>query len=249
MAGHSHWAGIKHKKGKADKLRSKIFSKLSKEITVAAKLGSKDSDMNPRLRSAIESAKEANMPKENIERAVKKSEMNPNLNYNNIIYEGFGPEKIAVIVEALTDNKNRTASNIRTIFQKNGGNLGASGVATHQFKQVGIIKIEKNLISENDILELAINGGADDCLSAGDYHEIITKKDNFYNVKIEIGKKIQKFASSGIEWLPMNKIVLDKEKTKSVLNFLEALEEDDDVQYVYANLEINNMSLTKALTT
>ena len=249
MAGHSHWAGIKHKKGKADKLRSKIFSKLSKEITVAAKLGSKDSDMNPRLRSAIESAKEANMPKENIERAVKKSEMNPNLNYNNIIYEGFGPEKIAVIVEALTDNKNRTASNIRTIFQKNRGNLGASGVATHQFKQVGIIKIEKNLISENDILELAINCGADDCLSVGDYHEVITEKDNFYKVKIEIGKKIKKFVSSGIEWLPMNKIVLDKEKTKSVLSFLEALEEDDDVQYVYANLEIDNISSLKVLTT
>jgi YebC/PmpR family DNA-binding regulatory protein len=249
MAGHSHWAGIKHKKGKADKLRSKIFSKLSKEITVAAKLGSKEPSMNPRLRSAIESAKEANMPKENIERAVKKSEMNPNLNYNNIIYEGFGPQKIAVIVEALTDNKNRTASNIRTIFQKNGGNLGESGVATHQFKQAGIIKIEKNLISENNILELAINSGADDCLSTGYYHEIITAKDSFYNVKNEIKKQIKEFVSSGIEWLPMNKIVLDKEKTQSVLNFLEALEEDDDVQYVYANLQTDNTLLAKESTT
>tara|TARA_B110000438_G_scaffold298817_1_gene347774 strand:+ start:453 stop:1202 length:750 start_codon:yes stop_codon:yes gene_type:complete len=248
MAGHSHWAGIKHKKGKADKLRSKLFSKLSKEITVAAKLGSKDPGMNPRLRSAIESAKEANMPKDNIERAVKKSEINPNLNYNNIIYEGFGPEKIAVIVEALTDNKNRTASNIRTIFQKNGGNLGETGVATHQFKHVGIIKIEKNLISENDILELAINGGAEDCLSTGVYHEIITAKDNFYNVKTEIKKKIKEFVFSGIEWLPMNKITLDKEKTQSVLNFLEALEDDDDVQYVYANLETNNIPPAEELT-
>ena len=248
MAGHSHWAGIKHKKGKADKLRSKLFSKLSKEITVAAKLGSKDPGMNPRLRSAIESAKEANMPKDNIERAVKKSEINPNLNYNNIIYEGFGPEKIAVIVEALTDNKNRTASNIRTIFQKNGGNLGESGVATHQFKQVGIIKIEKNLISENDILELATNSGAEDCLSTGIYHEMITEKDNFYSVKTEIKKTIQEFASSGIEWLPMNKIILDKEKTQSVLNFLEALEDDDDVQYVYANLETNSIPPAKELT-
>ena len=143
MAGHSHWAGIKHKKGKADKIRSKVFSKLSKEITVAAKMGARDPSMNPRLRAAIESAKTANMPKDNIERAVKKSEMNPNLNYSSIIYEGFGPEKIAVIVEALTDNKNRTASNIRTIFQKNGGNLGESGVATHQFKQMGVIRIDK----------------------------------------------------------------------------------------------------------
>ena len=249
MAGHSHWAGIKHKKGKADKLRSKIFSKLSKEITVAAKLGSKEPSMNPRLRSAIESAKEANMPKENIERAVKKSEMNPNLNYNNIIYEGFGPQKIAVIVEALTDNKNRTASNIRTIFQKNGGNLGESGVATHQFKQAGIIKIEKKLISESNILEIAINSGADDCLSSGYYHEIITTKDSFYNVKNEIKKQIKEFVSSGIEWIPMNKIVLDKEKTQSVLNFLEALEEDDDVQYVYANLQTDNTHPAKESTT
>ena len=179
MAGHSHWAGIKHKKGKADKQRSKIFSKLSKEITVAAKLGSKDATMNPRLRSAIQAGRAANMPKENIERAISKSELNKDINYNNIVYEGFGPEKIAVIVEALTDNKNRTASNIRTIFQKNGGNLGESGVAVHQFKQVGIIRIDKNKISENDILELSINGGAEDCMSSGSYHEIVTLKENF----------------------------------------------------------------------
>jgi YebC/PmpR family DNA-binding regulatory protein len=248
MAGHSHWAGIKHKKGKADKLKSKIFSKLSKEITVAAKLGSRDPNMNPRLRSAIESAKEANMPKDNIERAIKKSEIDPNLNYSSIIYEGFGPEKIAVIVEALTDNKNRTASNIRTIFQKNGGNLGETGVASHQFKQAGVIRIDKNKISENDILELAINGGAEDCSSSGVYHEIITLKENFYKVKIEIEKNIKDFISSGIEWLPLNKILLDDEKTKSVLNFLEILEEDDDVQYVYANLEIEKSSSSKNTT-
>jgi YebC/PmpR family DNA-binding regulatory protein len=240
MAGHSHWAGIKHKKGKADKIRSKIFSKLSKEITVAAKLGSRDPSTNPRLRSAIETAKQSNMPKDNIERAVKKSEMDPNLNYSSIIYEGFGPEKIAIIIEALTDNKNRTASNIRTLFQKNGGNLGESGVAAHQFRQVGVIRIDKNKISENDILELAINSGAEDCLSNSNYHEIITKKENFYKVKIEIEKKIKEFVSSGIEWLPINKVSLNEEKTKSVLNFLEMLEEDDDVQYVYANLEIDN---------
>ena len=143
MAGHSHWAGIKHKKGKVDKQRSKVFSKLSKEITVAAKLGSKDADMNPRLRSAIQAARASNMPKENIERAISKSELNKDINYNSIIYEGFGPEKIAVIVEALTDNKNRTASNIRTIFQKFGGNLGESGIASHQFKQLGVIRIDK----------------------------------------------------------------------------------------------------------
>jgi YebC/PmpR family DNA-binding regulatory protein len=248
MAGHSHWAGIKHKKDKTDKLRSKIFSKLSKEITVAAKLGSREPNTNPRLRSAIENAKQVNMPKGNIERAIKKSEIDPNLNYSSIIYEGFGPEKIAIIVEALTDNKNRTASNIRTLFQKNGGNLGESGVAAHQFRQVGIIRIDKNKISENKILELAINGGAEDCVSNSFHHEIITIKENFYKVKTEISKKVEEFISSGIEWLPINKISLDKEKTKLVLNFLEILEEDDDVQYVYANLELGS-NLSQKIST
>jgi len=248
MAGHSHWAGIKHRKGRADKQRSKIFSKLSKEITVAAKLGSKDPDTNPRLKSAIQTARAANMPKDNIERAIKKSEVNKNLNYNSLVYEGFGPEKIAIVIEALTDNKNRTASNIRTIFQKFGGNLGESGVASHQFKQSGVIRIDKEKISENDILELAINGGAEDCSSGDPYHEIITAKDNFYKVKIEIEKKIKEFISAGIEWLPINKISLDEEKTKSLINFLETLEQDDDVQHVYANLAIDNNFTEKTST-
>jgi YebC/PmpR family DNA-binding regulatory protein len=249
MAGHSHWAGIKHRKGRADKQRSKIFSKLSKEITVAAKLGSKDADTNPRLRSAMQSARAANMPKDNIIRAINKSELNKDLNYSSIVYEGFGPEKVAIIVEALTNNKNRTASNIRTIFQKNGGNLGEPGVAAHQFKQVGVIRIDKNKISDNDILELATNAGAEDCSSSSSYHEIITVKENFYKVKVEIEKKIQEFISSGIEWLPINKISLDQEKTKSVLSFLEILEDDDDVQYVYANLEVDNNPLSKESAT
>jgi len=240
MAGHSHWAGIKYKKGRADKQRSKIFSKLSKEITVAAKLGSKDHDTNPRLRSAIQAARIANMPKDNIERSISKSEINKNLNYNNLVYEGFGPEKIAIMIETLTNNKNRTAANIRNIFQKFGGNLGGLGVASHQFKQVGVIRIDKKKISDNDILELAINGGAEDCLSNDLYHEVITAKDNFYKVKLELEKKIEEFISAGIEWLPINKISLDKEKTKSVINFLETLEDEDDVQHVYANLEIDN---------
>ena len=240
MAGHSHWAGIKHRKGRADKQRSKIFSKLSKEITVAAKMGSKDPDTNPRLRSAIQAARTANMPKDNINRAINKSEMNKNLNYNSLVYEGFGPEKIAIIVETLTDNKNRTASNIRTIFQKFGGNLGETGAASHQFKQAGIIRIDKKKISDSEMLELAINSGAEDCTSDGLLHQIITEKENFYKVKVEIEKKINEFISTGIEWIPINKIILDKEKTKSVLSFLETLENDDDVQHVYANLEIDN---------
>ena len=248
MAGHSHWAGIKHRKGRADKQRSKIFSKLSKEITVAAKLGSKDPSMNPRLRSAIQSARSANMPKENIERAISKSEANKDLNYIKLLYEGFGPEKVAVIVEALTDNKNRTASNIRTIFHKFGGNLGESGVASHQFKHVGIIRVDKKKISENDILELAINAGAEDCISNSNYHEITIKKENFYKVKIEIEKKIQDFISIGIEWVPLNKVLLDKEKTKSILDFLEVLENDEDVQHVYANIDISENLMEKIQT-
>ena len=240
MAGHSHWAGIKHRKGRADKQRSKIFSKLSKEITVAAKQGSKDPDTNPRLRSAIQSARSANMPKENIERAINKSEMNKNLNYSSLVYEGFGPEKIAIIIEALTDNKNRTASKIRTIFQKFGGNLGETGVASHQFKQMGIIRIEKKKISDSEILELAVNAGAEDCISKEDFHQIITAKEDFYKVKVNIEKKIDRFISAGVEWIPINKIILDNEKKKSVLNFLETLEDDDDVQSVYANIETDS---------
>ena len=183
MAGHSHWAGIKHKKGKADKQRSKIFSKLSKEITVAAKLGDKDPDMNARLRSAIQAARSANMPKENIKRAIDKSSTNTGENFENMRYEGFGPEKIAVIVEALTDNKNRTASKIRTIFQKNGGNLGTLGSASHNFKQLGVIKIDKNEISEEKILELAIDCGADECMTQEEFYEIHCEKSEIYNVK------------------------------------------------------------------
>ncbi len=247
MAGHSHWAGIKHRKGRADKLRSKIFTKLTKEITVAAKLGSKDPNTNPRLRSAVQAARSANMPKENIQRAINKSEFNKNLNYNSLRYEGFGPEKVAIIIEALTDNKNRTATNIRTIFQKFGGNLGEIGTVSHQFKQVGVIRIEKKKITDNEILELAINGGAEDCISNLNYHEVITQKDSFYKVKVEIEKKIQEFVSSGIEWLPINKISLHGEKMKSAINFLETLEDDDDVQQVYANLETENYQKEKNL--
>ena len=189
------------------------------------------------------------MPKDNVTRAINKSEINKNINYNSLVYEGFGPEKIAIIIEALTDNKNRTVSNIRTIFQKFGGNLGESGVASHQFKQMGIIRINKQKMSDNEILELAITSGAEDCYSNKLYHEVITAKNNFYNVKLNIEKKIQDFISSGIEWIPINKISLNKEKTKSVLSFLETLEEDDDVQHVYANLDIDNNILKTFSTT
>ena len=174
MAGHSHWAGIKHKKGKADKQRSKIFSKLSREITVAAKLGDKNPDMNARLRSAIQAARSANMPKDNIERAIDKSSISADSNFENLRYEGFGPNKTAVIVETLTDNKNRTASNIRTIFQKSGGGLGTQGSASHNFQQLGVIKINKDEIDDMDMFELAIESGANECFSHENFHEVHT---------------------------------------------------------------------------
>ena len=183
MAGHSHWAGIKHKKGKADKQRSKIFSKLSKEITVAAKLGDKDPAMNPRLRSAIQAARSANMPKDNIERAIDKSKINTGTNFENLRYEGFGPDNVAVIIEALTDNKNRTASNIRTIFQKAGGSLGTKGSASHNFNQIGVIKINKKQISEEEIFNLAIESGAQECITKNEIHEIHCLSNEIYNVK------------------------------------------------------------------
>ena len=237
MAGHSHWAGIKHKKGKADKQRSKIFSKLSKEITVAAKLGDKDPAMNPRLRSAIQAARSANMPKDNIERAIDKSSVSAGSNFENLRYEGFGPEKVAVIVETLTDNKNRTASIVRTIFQKAGGSLGTQGSASHNFQQLGVIKIDKKEVSDEKILELAIEAGADECKSNLDYHEIHCSIDEIYNVKKELEKEINNFISTGIEWIPHNSIRVSKEKNEELINFFELLEDEDDIQNIYSNAE------------
>ena len=235
MAGHSHWAGIKHKKGKADKQRSKIFSKLSKEITVAAKLGDKDPAMNPRLRSAIQAARSSNMPKDNIERAIDKSSINTELNFENLRYEGFGPEKVAMIVEALTDNKNRTASNVRTIFQKAGGSLGTQGSASHNVKQLGVIKIDKKEISFEHIFELAIEAGADECKTNNEFHEIQCPINEIYNVKKELEKKIDNFISTEIEWVPLNNVEISKEKHEDLINFFETLEEDDDVQNIFSN--------------
>ena len=235
MAGHSHWAGIKHKKGKADKERSKVFSKISKEITVAAKLGDKNPDINPRLRSAIQAARSANMPKDNIERAISKSSINIETNFENLRYEGFGPEKVAVIVETLTDNKNRTASNIRAIFQKAGGSLGSQGSSSHNFNQLGVIKIDKKEISEDDIFELAIDSGANDCNSINDFHEIHCPVNEIYNIKKELEKKIDNFLSTKIEWIPLNSIEIPKEKQDDLIDFFESLEEDDDVQNIFSN--------------
>ena len=240
MSGHSKWASIKHSKGKADKQRSKLFSKISKEISVAAKLGDKDPDMNPRLRSAIQAARSANMPKDNIYRAINKSSSNNENNFENLRYEGFGPDKIAVIVEALTDNKNRTASNIRTIFQKSGGNLGTQGSAAHNFNQLGIIKINKKEISDEKILDLAIESGADECISYEDFHEIQCAMNEIYNVKKRLEKTIANFISTEIEWLPLNNVNVTKDREEAAIEFLETLEDDDDVQNVFSNVNFGN---------
>jgi YebC/PmpR family DNA-binding regulatory protein len=241
MAGHSHWAGIKHKKGRVDKERSKIFSKLSREITVAAKLGDKDPDMNPRLRSAIQAAKQSNMPKENINRAISKSEINSGENYENLRYEGYGPSNVALIIETLTDNKNRSASSIRTVLQKNGGRLGESGSTVHLFSNTGVIHISKDKIKEEDIFEIALNAGAKDCIILDDMFEIITKKEDFYKIKTELEKKIDKINYSSIEWRPLSYINLSNDKSEQIIEVLSALEELDDVQNIFTNVNLKNL--------
>ena len=241
MAGHSHWAGIKHKKGRADKERSKVFSKLSREITVAAKLGDKDPDMNPRLRTAIQAAKQANMPKDNISRAISKSEMSGDKNYESLRYEGFGPSNIALIIETLTDNKNRSASSIRTVLQKGGGRLGESGSTTHMFFSCGVIHIHKQKINEEEIFELAINAGAKDCIILEDVFEIITEKEDFYKIKKLLEKKIENFNYSAIEWRPQNYLDLNENQSREIIEVLTALEEIDDVQNIYSNANLKNL--------
>ena len=241
MAGHSHWAGIKHKKGRADKERSKIFSKLSREITVAAKLGDKDPDMNPRLRTAIQAAKQANMPKDNISRAISKSEISGDKNYESLRYEGFGPANIALIIETLTDNKNRSASSIRTVLQKKGGRLGETGSTSHMFFNCGVLQINKEKIKEDELFEIAINAGAKDCLTLDNIFEVITEKEDFYKVKIELEKKIDAFEYSSIEWRPLNYIELDKDQSNSAVEVLTSLEDLDDVQNIFTNANLKNL--------
>ena len=237
MAGHSHWAGIKHKKGRQDKVRSKLFSKLSREITVAAKLGDRDPNMNPRLRSAIQLAKQSNMPKENINRAISKSETTTGQNYENLRYEGYGAFNTALIIETLTENKNRTASTIRTILQKNGGRLGENGSTSHLFYNCGVIRIDNKNLSNDNALELAVNSGANDCESSINHHEIICEMKDFYKVKSSIEKKISNFIYSGIEWRSHNAVKLSKEQKETVIIMLESLDEIDDIQNIFINCE------------
>ena len=246
MAGHSHFKNMMHRKGRADKIRSKLFTKLSREITVSAKLGTPDPEMNPRLRAAVQAARAANMPKDNIERAIKKSQGNIDNSYEFSRYEGFGPGRTGVIIEVLTDNKNRSVSNIRTIFQKFGGSLGETGSVSYQFEQIGQIKIKKELMSQNDALELAINTGAEDCVTTDLHHEINCKKEEFNSVREEIEKKVKDLSFAGLIWNPLSKVNLDKETFAKVVNFLEQIEDDDDVQNVFTNFEVDEKLLEGA---
>ena len=237
MAGHSHWAGIKHKKSKADKVRSKIFSKISKEITVAAKLGDKNPNMNPRLRSAIQTARAANMPKDNIVRAIEKSTLSNEVNFEQIRYEGFGPFNVACIVETLTDNKNRTASNLRSIFQKNGGTLGSQGSASFNFNQIGVIRFGMDEIKEHEIYDYAIEIGVKEFYNNEKYFEVHCKKNELYDVKKKLENKIENFISTEIEWIPYNKVSLTDTNKIYLKKFLDNLESDDDIQKIYTNVE------------
>jgi len=246
MAGHSHFKNMMHRKGRADKIRSKLFTKISREITVSAKLGTPDPEMNPRLRAAVQVARAANMPKDNIERAIKKSQGNIDNSYEFSRYEGFGPGRTGVIIEVLTDNKNRSVSNIRTIFQKFGGILGETGSVSYQFEQIGQIKIKKELMSANDALELAINAGAEDCVTTDLHHEINCKKEEFNSVREQIEKKIKDLNFAGLIWNPLSKVNLDKETFAKVVNFLDQIEDDDDVQNVFTNFEVDEKLLEGA---
>jgi len=235
MAGHSHWAGIKHKKGRQDKERSKLFSKLSREITVAAKLGDQDPNTNPRLRAAIQLAKQANMPKENINRAINKSKSILNKNYQSLRYEGFGVSNTALIIETLTDNKNRTASKIRTVLQKNGGRLGENGSTSHLFYNCGVIQFNKELFKDDQAMELAINAGAKECVSNSQFHEITCEMKDFYKVKNMVEEKVDQLSYSAIEWRCYNNIELSEDNKSKALIMLNNLDEIDDVQNIYIN--------------
>ena len=239
MAGHSKFKNIMHRKGAQDKKRAKIFSRLGREISVAVKEGGPDPDTNIRLRSAVGSAKSLNMPKDNIERAINKSEASLNESFENLRYEGFGPFNVAFVIETLTNNKNRTASNIRTVLQKNGGRLGENGSTTHFFFVCGVIHVPKKEFSDEEILEIAINAGAKDCNSKHNYHEILSEKEDFYKIKNEIEKKVKSFSYSGIEWRPNNYLDISEEQTDKIIKLLESLDEDDDIQRVFVNCKIN----------
>jgi len=240
MAGHSQFKNIMHRKGRQDKARSKLFGKLAREITVSAKLGLPDPAFNPRLRAAVIAARAENMPKDNIDRAIKKSQSSDTENYDEIRYEGYGPGGVAIIVEALTDNRNRTAGEVRAIFSKNGGNLAETGAVSFMFSHVGIVEFDAKAASADAMLEAAIDAGAEDVTSTDDGHQIITTPDTLNDVAKALEAKFGEPRKASLLWRPQNTIALDDEAGEKVLKLIESLDDSDDVQNVYANFEVSD---------
>ena len=234
MAGHSTFKNIMHRKGAQDKKRAAQFSKLSREITVAAKMGMPDPDMNPRLRAAVNAAKAQSMPKDNIQRAIDKATKGDGENYEEIRYEGYGPGGVAVIVEALTDNRNRTATNVRTAFAKNGGNLGASGAVSHGFERLGLIEYPESAGDEDKVLEAAIEAGADD-VESDEGHSIWTSIENLHPVARELEKVLGEAEAVKLAWRPSLKAEVGEDEARTLLKVIDVLDEDDDVQTFCGN--------------
>ncbi len=245
MAGHSQFKNIMHKKGKQDKIRSKIFSKLAREITVAAKLGMPDPAFNPRLRAAVLAARAENMPKDNIERAIKKASGGDSENYDEIRYEGYGPGGTAVIVEVMTDNRNRTASDVRSYFTKSGGNMAETGAVSFMFDRVGLVEFEAKVGSADAILDAAIEAGADDVVSGEDLHEIYCEQTALNEVTKALEAKFGEPKTSKLIWKPQNTIGVDDEAGEKLVKLMDLLEEHDDVQHVYSNFEISDALMAK----
>ncbi|MBO4226547.1 MULTISPECIES: YebC/PmpR family DNA-binding transcriptional regulator [Bradyrhizobium] len=245
MAGHSQFKNIMHRKGRQDAQKSKLFGKLAREITVAAKLGTPDPAMNPRLRAAIVAARAENMPKDNIERAIKKAAGNEGENYDEIRYEGYGPGGVAVIVEALTDNRNRAASDIRSYFTKSGGNLGETGSVAFMFDRVGIIEYDHKAASDDAMLDAAIEAGADDVVSSESGHEIYASPESYREVAKALEAKFGEPRKASLTWKPQNTVAVDDETGEKLLKLMDLLNDHDDVQNVFANFEISDALIAK----
>ena len=240
MAGHSKWANIQHRKGRQDAARSKLFSKLSKEITVAAKMGDPDPDKNPRLRLAVKEAKSNSVPKDVIERAIKKSTAGDGDDYEEIRYEGYGPNGVAVIVEAMTDNRNRTASNVRSTFSKNGGNLGETGSVGFMFDRKGEVAFSSDVGDADTVMMAAIEAGAEDVESSEDGHIIWCQDTDLNDVSSALEKELGESLSTKLVWKPTTTTELDLDGMQKLMKLLDALEEDDDIQRVTANFEVSD---------
>jgi YebC/PmpR family DNA-binding regulatory protein len=240
MAGHSKFKNIMYRKGAQDKKRSAMFSKLSREITVAAKMGLPDPDANPRLRAAVTAARAQSMPKDNIQRAIDKAAGGDAENYEELRYEGFGPGGVSLIVEALTDNRNRTATNVRTAFSKNGGNLGASGSVSHGFVRLGLIAYPAAAGSADEVLEAAIEAGAEDVESDEDGHQIWTTQEDLHGVARALEDALGEPESVKLAWRPSTSVEVDGDHAGQLIKLIDTLEEDDDVQTVWGNYEVSD---------